>query len=88
MLMAEPKGNDAPKPEMHAEIAALIGAIAKAFSIPDMEAIAAVERGAIAMDFGRDESGNPFVAATFGEQTARIYQGAIKHPKSDDSPGE
>lgn len=86
--MAYPTDNDAPKPEMHAEIAALIGALAKAFDIPEAEAITAVERGAIAMDFGRDESGNPFVAAKLGEQTARIYQGAIKHPKSGGSPAE
>ncbi len=86
--MADLPSNDAPKPEMHAEISALIGAIAKAFDIPEAEAINAVEHGSIAMDFGQDESGNRFVAATFGERTARIYQGAIKHPKSGESPAD
>ena len=66
---------------MHNEISALIGAIAKAFTIPEAKAIEAAERGVIKMEFGQDKTGNRFVAATFGEQTVRIYHGAIKTPK-------
>ena len=35
---------------MHNEISALIGAIAKAFTIPEAKAIEAAERGVIKMD--------------------------------------
>ncbi len=66
--------------EMFSEIGALIGTIAQAFSITEAEAIAAVEENRLAMEFGRDENGNPFVAATLDGRMARIYQGAIKHP--------
>jgi hypothetical protein len=66
--------------EMFSEIGALIGTIAQAFSITEAEAIAAVEENRLAMEFGRDENGNPFVAATFDGRMARIYQGAIKYP--------
>jgi hypothetical protein len=65
--------------EMYAEIAALIGALAKTFAMEESAAAAAVESGAMALEFGRDANGNRFVAANFGGKTARIYQGAIKH---------
>jgi len=68
--------------EMQSEISALIGSIAKAFAISESEAIKAVEDGAIAMDFGQDDNGNRFVTATFDNQTARIYQGAIKYAEA------
>ena len=69
--------------EMYSEIGALIGAIAQAFSIPDADAITAVEQGRLSMAFSRDGNGNPFVTATFDGKVARIYQGAIKHPPKD-----
>jgi hypothetical protein len=75
----------ASKPEMRGEISALIGAIAKAFGISESEAASAAESGSIALDFGQDDNGNRFVAATFGEQTARIYQGAIKYAETVES---
>jgi len=65
--------------EMYAEIAALVGAVAKAFAIPEAEATAALENGTVTLDFGRDANGNRYVAATRSGQTVRLYQGAIKH---------
>lgn len=73
--------------EMYSEIGALIGAIAQAFSIAEAEAIAAVEQNRLSMEFGRDANGNPFVTATLGGKTARIYQGAIKRaPEAGKTP--
>lgn len=83
MVRAANKG--ASKPEMRGEISAFIGAIAKAFGVPESEAASAAESGAIAVDFGQDDNGNRFVAVTFGERTARIYQGAIKYAENVES---
>jgi hypothetical protein len=71
--------------EMYGEIATLIGSLAKALGITDAEVIAGVERGEVVMQFGRDENGNRFVAATHRGQTARVYQGAIRHPEPPDT---
>jgi hypothetical protein len=78
-----PVGGDL-KREMHTEISALVGAIARAFALSDSEAAGAVERGAVAMDFGRDANGNWFVVAVFDGRTARIDRGAVKYPKAKD----
>jgi hypothetical protein len=66
--------------EMYGEIAGLIGALAKALALEEDAVIAAVERGALALDFGADDNGNRYVAATYQGRTARVYQGAIRHP--------
>lgn len=63
---------------MYTEIAALIGAIAKALSLKDSDVSQALERGAMTLEFGMDANGNRFVAVAHQEQTARVYQGAIK----------
>lgn len=72
--------------EMYSEIGALIGAIAQAFSITEAEAITAAEQNRLAMAFGRDANGNPFVTATLDGKEARIYQGAIKHRAPPKTP--
>lgn len=64
--------------EMYKEIAALVASLGKAFARPESEIIAALEKNAIGLEFGRDENGNRFVLAQLEGQTARIYQGAIK----------
>ena len=73
---------DKPAPpdsrEMYTEIAGLIGAIAKAFVMPESEAVAAMERHAIALEFGQDANGNRFVLAAYGGRSVRVYPGAIK----------
>ena len=73
--MANAPANGDPRREMHTEISALIGSLAKAFAMSESETVRAVERGSIAMDFGQDANGNRFVAAVFDGQTARIYTG-------------
>ena len=83
--MANKPSKNAPKPEMKSEISAIIDAIAKAFNIPEADAIDAVERSLIKMEFGQEKNGDRFVAATLGERTVRIYQGAIKVPKPGDN---
>ena len=72
--------------EAYSEIAALIASLAKTFGLSDAAAAAAVESGAIALQFSQDETGNRFVVATYAGQTARIYKGAIKH--ADDHASE
>jgi hypothetical protein len=64
--------------EMYTEIAALIAALAKTFAITDADAAAALESGAMALDFAEDANGNRFVNATYAARTGRVYQGAIK----------
>ena len=64
--------------EMYKEIAALVAALGKAFARPEGDIVAALERGAIALDFSQDENANRFVLATFEGKTVRVYQGAIK----------
>ncbi len=70
--------NDQANREMFEEIAALMGGIAKAFTLDEGQAIAAVESGEIQMSFETDSNGNPFVLATYGDKSARLYSGAIK----------
>ncbi len=84
--------HDAPPPrdenrEMYNEIAALVAAIGKAFGRPENEVVSALEKNAIALDFGRDENGNRFVLATFAGKTARLYQGAIKQEPDKGASG-
>ena len=79
--MTQPPGRPENR-EMYGEIAALIGALAKSFGIKDSEVAAAVESGAMALQFGRDDAGNRYVAASYQGRTARVYQGAIKHAPS------
>lgn len=69
---------DTASREMFDEIAALMGGIARAFELDENETITAVEKGAIEMAFEKDVNGNPYVLATFGEKSARLYAGAIK----------
>ena len=64
--------------EMFDEINALMGGIAKAFELDESQTITAVEQGAIEMAFETDANGNPFVLATYGDKSVRLYAGAIK----------
>ncbi|MBY0508634.1 MAG: hypothetical protein K2P94_00645 [Rhodospirillaceae bacterium] len=74
--MAQPP---APEPrEMYAEIAALVGSLAKTFAMKDADVAAALESAAMTLDFATDANGNRYVAATYGGKTARVYHGAIK----------
>jgi hypothetical protein len=73
--------------EMYDEINALIGAVGKALSIPEMEVVTAIEQGRLAMEMITDDEGRNCVQVTLdGGAPARIYQGAIFRP--DDRPEE
>jgi len=64
--------------EMYQEIAALVGAIAKALEVTDDEAANGLEDGSIKLGFAEDEQGRFLLMEHNGRQ-ARLYQGAIKH---------
>ncbi|MEQ8508115.1 MAG: hypothetical protein RIF37_17540 [Rhodospirillaceae bacterium] len=72
------QNEDQANREMFEEIAALMGGISRAFELDEGQAISAVESGEIQMSFETDSNGKPYVLATHGEKTARLYSGAIK----------
>lgn len=67
--------------EMYNEINALIGSLAKAFEIEDKQVVEDLEAGRISLDMTEDENGNRYIAATRGERTAKLYQGAIQYDR-------
>jgi hypothetical protein len=69
--------------EMYAEIASLVASVAKVLALTEADTIAAIERGAITLDFREDAHGNRYVAATYQGRVARVYQGAVKHAPGD-----
>jgi hypothetical protein len=73
-----PDESETKQREMFEEIGALMGGIAKAFELDESQTITAVEKGTIEMSFETDANGNPFVLATYGDKSARLYAGAIK----------
>jgi hypothetical protein len=66
--------------EMHDEISALIGTVAKALDIGDVEVITALEEGRLGLEMKTDESGHNYVEATCDDKSARIYPDAIFRP--------
>lgn len=73
--------------EMHAEITALVGGIAKAFKLEESAAISALENGEVEMSFEIDANGNRYALATYKETSARLYPGAVKQePIQDPNP--
>lgn len=79
-------GKEADRREMYAEIAALVGALAKSFGMKEADAAAALESGAMSLDFAQDANGNRYVAAAYGGKSARVYQGAIKREEEPKGP--
>lgn len=69
--------------EGYSEIAALIGSLAKTFSLSDADVAQAIESGQMRLDFSQAGSANRFVSATYQGKTARIYKGAIKHSEGE-----
>jgi len=65
--------------EMHAEIAALINGITKAFGLDAKAAALAIESGEILMSFEIDAHGKRYALAAYKEQSARLYSGSIRH---------
>ena len=73
--------------EMYSEVAALVGTLAKAFTLTESAAAAAIESGAMTLDFAKDANGNHFVAANFAGKSARVYKDAIKYTDPAGSAG-
>ena len=68
--------------EMFSEITSLMASLAKALNLTEAAAVTALERGEITLRLDRDANGNPYVAASHGGVTARVYQGAIKREQA------
>lgn len=63
--------------EMYDEINALVGAVAKALDVGEMEVVTAIEQGRLGMEMLTDEDGRNFLQVAFDGRNVRIYQGAI-----------
>jgi hypothetical protein len=63
--------------EMFEEINALVGTVAKAFDVSEVEVITAIEQGRLGMEMLTDEDGRNYIQASLDEREVRIYQGAI-----------
>lgn len=70
--------------EMFNEINALVGAVAKALGITEMEVVSAIEQGDLGMEMLEDGEGRNYVSVTFDGREARVYPGAIF--REGDSP--
>lgn len=70
--------------EMYDEINALLGAVAKALDVSEMDVVTAIEQGRLALEMKTDAEGRNFVAAECDGKSAHIYAGAIFRP--DDRP--
>ncbi len=63
--------------EMYSEINALVGTVAKAFSVGEMEVVTAIEQGRLAMEMMTDEQGQNFLSVSYEDRKAQLYPGAI-----------
>lgn len=63
--------------EMYDEINALVGAVAKALDVSEIEVVTAIEQGRLGMEMATDEEGRNYIAVTCDDKAVRIYQGAI-----------
>jgi hypothetical protein len=63
--------------EMYDEINALIGSVAKALDISEMEVVTAIEQGRLAMELLTDEKNQNYVQVTCDGRSALVYPGAI-----------
>jgi|AGTN01.1.fsa_nt_gi hypothetical protein len=63
--------------EMFDEINALVGSVAKALDISEIEVVTAIEQGRLGMEMLTDDQGRNYIAVSFDDRTARVYQGAI-----------
>lgn len=75
--------------EMFDEINALVGAVATALDVSEIEVVTAIEQGRLGMELQSDDEGQNYVAVTCDDKSVRIYQGAIfregdRAPEMDD----
>ncbi|MDA8232697.1 MAG: hypothetical protein M0006_15300 [Magnetospirillum sp.] len=71
--------------EMFQEINALIGAVAKALGVSEIEVVTAIEQGRLSMELLTDAEGRHYIQTSCEGKSARIYDGAIFRP--GDTPG-
>lgn len=74
--------------EMFEEVNALVGAIAKAFSLSDEDTVKAIEAGSVSIVMAEDEQGQRFLNVTHAGRSAQIYPGAIHHAPEKEEPAE
>lgn len=70
------------------EINALVASIAKALGQDDKQVATGLESGAITLSLGEDENGNRYIEARCGDQTGKVYQGAIRYADGVEPPTE
>lgn len=63
--------------EMYDEVAALLGAVGKAFGLEDAQAAQGLEDGSISLEMAMDAEGKRYVRAGYGERFVRIYDGRV-----------
>lgn len=75
--------------EMYDEIAALLGAIGKAFDLSDQQTARELEEGRISLAMSLDESGQRFVRAGRDGRFVRVYDGRVyfEPAAADDDEG-
>jgi len=74
--------------EMFNEINALIGAVATALDIGEMEVITAIEEGRLGLEMLVDDEGRNYIDAKCDDKSARVYPGAIFRPGDKPKPGD
>ena len=65
---------------MFDEINALIGAVATALEIGEMEVITAIEQGRLGLEMLTDDQGRNYIDANLDGKNARVYPGAVFRP--------
>ncbi len=77
--------------EMYDEITALLGSVAKALDVSEMEVVTAIEQGRLALEMKTDDDGRNYLEAACDGKAAHIYPGAIfrpgDHPDADGDEG-
>lgn len=73
--------------QMYDEIAALLGAVGKAFDLSDQQAANGLEDGSIALEMSVDDDGRRFVRAVHQDRGVRIYDGRIVYDEAPAAPG-
>lgn len=66
--------------EMFDEINQLIGSVATALEISEMEVVTAIEQGRLGLEMKTDEDGRNFLEATCDDKIVLIYPGAVYRP--------
>ena len=66
--------------EMFNEINQLVGSVATALEVSEMEVVTAIEQGRLGLEMKTDDQGRNFLEATCDDKTVLIYPGAVYRP--------